>query len=33
MIKNSIKEIFGIAKLKRSTEEMLKESDEECWDK
>jgi antitoxin component of MazEF toxin-antitoxin module len=30
--KNPIKETFGIAKLKRSTEEMLKESDEECWD-
>ena len=32
MIKNPLEKTFGTAKLKRTTEEILKESDEECWD-
>jgi len=30
--KNPIAETFGTFKFKRSTEEILKESDMECWD-
>jgi len=30
--KNPLKETFGTVKLKKSTEQMLKESDEEAWD-
>lgn len=29
--KNPVKETFGKLKLKRTTEEILKESDKECW--
>ena len=30
--KNVLREVFGTFKFKKSTEEMLKESDRECWD-
>ena len=30
--KNVLREIFGTFKFKKSTEEMLRESDKECWD-
>ena len=30
--KNVLKEVFGTFKFKKSTEEMLRESDKECWD-
>lgn len=30
--KNPLKETFGTVKLKRTTEDILKESDRECWD-
>jgi len=30
--KNPLKETFGTFKFKRSTEEILRESDKECWD-
>ena len=29
---NPIKKTFGILKFKKSTDEILEESDEECWD-
>ena len=29
---NVLKETFGTFKFKKSTEEMLRESDRECWD-
>lgn len=29
---NLLKETFGTFKFSRSTDEILKESDEECWD-
>ena len=29
---NPLKETYGILKFKRKTQEILKESDEECWD-
>ena len=30
--KNPLKETFGMLKFKRSTEEILKETDKEAWD-
>ena len=30
--KNTLKETFGTFKFKRSVEEILRESDRECWD-
>ena len=30
--KNVLREAFGTFKFKKSTEEMLRESDRECWD-
>jgi antitoxin component of MazEF toxin-antitoxin module len=30
--KNPLKETFGTFKFKRSVEEILRESDRECWD-
>lgn len=30
--KNVLREVFGTFKFKKSTEEMLRESDRECWD-
>lgn len=30
--KNPLEETFGTVKLKRSTQEILEESDRECWD-
>ena len=30
--KNVLREVFGTFKFKKSTEEMLRESDKECWD-
>lgn len=30
--KNQLKETFGTMKFKRSTKEILEESDRECWD-
>ena len=29
---NSLKETFGVLKFKKSTEEILRESDKEAWD-
>lgn len=29
---NVLREVFGTFKFKKSTEEMLRESDRECWD-
>ena len=29
---NVLREVFGTFKFKKSTEEMLRESDKECWD-